>query len=263
MMYVEVDGHKVFAAGRLVEASPAPPVVFVHGAAMDHSVWAMHTRYFMHIGRSVIAPDMPAHGRSGGEALTCVEAMSAWLVRCLDALGIHAAAVAGHSMGALVALETAASHASRVERLALLGVSAPMTVSDELLEAARENRPEARDMMMLWGHGFDAQFGSNPVAGIHVMNTAIRLLERARPGILFNDLNACNSYLRGVEAAQRVAAPTTIICGTEDKMTPYRASRDLAGAISNCSIDVIDHCGHILMGEQPEQTHRSLLAALG
>ena len=68
-MYVDVDGHKVFAAGRLAAASPVPPVVLVHGAAMDHTVWAMHTRYFMHVGRSVIAPDLPAHGRSNGEAL--------------------------------------------------------------------------------------------------------------------------------------------------------------------------------------------------
>jgi pimeloyl-ACP methyl ester carboxylesterase len=261
-MYVEVDGHKVFAAGRLVEASPVPPVVLVHGAAMDHSVWAMHTRYFMHVGRSVIAPDMPAHGRSGGVAVTSVEAMGEWLLRCLDAFGVDTVAVAGHSMGALVALETAATGGSRVVRLALLGISAPMLVSDQLLDAAHEDRPEARDMMMLWGHGFDAQFGSNPVAGIHVMNTAIRLLERARPGILFNDLNACNAYERGAEAAAQISAKTAIICGAEDRMTPYLAALDLAALIPDCSIDVIDRCGHIMMSEQPEQTHRKLLAAL-
>ena len=225
---------------------------------MDHTVWAMHTRYFMHIGRSVIAPDLPAHGRSNGAAITSVEAMAGWLLRCMDAFGIETAAIAGHSMGALVALETAATGGSRVERLALLGAAVPMPVSEQLLDAAREDRPEARDMMMLWGHGFHAQFGANPVAGIHVLNTASRLLERAQSGLLFNDLYASNAYLRGTKAAAQVTAVTTIICGAQDRMAPYRAALDLASVIANCSIELIDRCGHILMSEQPERTHQKL-----
>ena len=138
-----------------------------------------------------------------------------------------------------------------------------MPVSEQLLEAAREDSPQARDMMMLWGHGFGAQFGANPVAGIHVMNTALRLLERAQSGLLFNDLYASNAYLRGTKAAAQVTAVTTIICGAQDRMAPYRAALDLASVIANCSIELIDRCGHILMSEQPERTHQKLVAALG
>ncbi len=262
-MYIQVDGRKVFAAGRLSYGSPQPPVILIHGAAMDHSVWAMHTRYFMHVRRSVLALDLPAHGRSEGDPLDSIEAMAAWVSRCLDEFDIDEIAVAGHSMGALVALELSASSGDRVDRLALLGASAPMRVSDQLLEAARDDRPEARDMMMLWGHAFSAQLGGNPVAGIHIMNTATRLLERARPGVLFNDLNACNSYECGAESASKIAAKTTLICGAEDKMTPHRAGRELAGFIPDCAVEVVSECGHILMSEQPEQTHRRLVAALG
>ena len=262
-MYIEVDGHKVFAAGKLIQDSPQAPVILIHGAAMDHSVWAMHTRYFMHVRRSVLALDLPAHGRSEGDALASIEAMATWASLFLDSCDIDTVAVAGHSMGALVALELAGSSGNRVSKLALLGASAPMPVSEQLLEAARDERPEARDMMMLWGHAFAAQLGGNPVAGIHIMNTATRLLERARPGILYNDLNACNDYECGTESAARIAAKTTLICGAEDKMTPYRAGRELAGFIVDCSIEVVADCGHILMSEQPEQTHRMLLTALG
>ena len=261
-MYIQVDGHKVFAAGKLIQGAPEPVVVFIHGAAMDHSVWAMHTRYFMHIRRSVIALDLPAHGRSEGEAMASIEAMAAWVLQCLDVLDIDSVAVAGHSMGALVALELASLSGNRVGTLALLGASAPMPVSAQLLEAARDDRPEARDMMMLWGHAFAAQIGGNPVAGIHIMNTATRLLERARPGVLFNDLNACNDYECGTESVTRVAAKTTLVCGAEDRMAPYRAGAELAGYIPDCVIEVVDQCGHLLMSEQPEQTHRRLVAAL-
>jgi pimeloyl-ACP methyl ester carboxylesterase len=117
-------------------------------------------------------------------------------------------------------------------------------------------------MMVLWGHGGQAHVGGNPVAGLAIANGAMALLERARPGLLFNDLNACNEYQGGPAAAPRVRARTRLICGDEDKMTPPRVARDLAAAIPTCTVDVIPVCGHIMMSERPEHTHRGLVAAL-
>ena len=261
-MYFDVDAQPVFAAGRLQDGAAAPPLVLVHGAAMDHTVWVYHTRYFMHIGRSVIAPDLPGHGHSGGAPLPTVEQMAAWLLRALDALGVQEVALAGHSMGALVALEAAGLAPQRISRLALLGAAFPMPVSDVLLNAAQANAPESRDMMMIWGHAASAQYGANPVAGIHIVNTTMRLLEKAQPGLLHTDLKACNDYAHGLEAAAAVRARTTIICGVEDRMTPPPAARQLAAGMRDCAVATIAGAGHIMMTEQPELTHRQLVAAV-
>ncbi len=261
-MYFEVDGQPVFTAGRLHDGADAPPVVLVHGAAMDHTVWVYHTRYFMHVGRGVIAPDLPGHGHSGGAPLRSIEEMAAWLLRALDALGLHEVALAGHSMGALVALEAAGRAPQRISRLALLGAAFPMPVSDVLLNAAQANAPESRDMMMIWGHAAAAQYGANPVAGIHIVNTTMRLLEKAQPGLLHTDLKACNDYAHGLEAAAAVRARTTFICGVEDRMTPAPAARQLAAGMSNSTVATIAGAGHIMMSEQPELTHRQLVAAV-
>lgn len=261
-MYFDVDGQRIFAAGQLPSEATGAAVVLLHGAAMDHSVWVYHTRYFAQLGCAVIAPDLPAHGLSGGAAVPTVEGMAAWLGRCLDSLGIDRVALAGHSLGALVALEFAATAGPRVQRLALLGAAVPMAVSDQLLDAARADAREARDMMVLWGHGPRAHLGGNPVAGIAIVNGAMRLLERAAPGLLYNDLNACNAYTTGLDAAARVAAPTRLVCGRDDKMTPPRAALELAAAMSECGVETIPDCGHIMMSERPEATHRALVAAL-
>lgn len=261
-MKFEVDGAACFAAGEIPADHTGPVVVLVHGAAMDHSVWVYHTRYFRHRRVAVVAPDLPGHGRSDGDALGSIEAIAAWLARMLDVLGVTEARVAGHSMGALAALELAALDPARVTRLALLGAAVPMAVSAPLLDAARENKPQARDMMMLWGHGPTAQIGGNAVAGVNIVKSGMRLLERARPGVLFTDLNACNEYTEGPAAAARVTAATRLICGRDDKMTPARAARELQAAIDHCEIETIADCGHILMSEQPEQTHRALVGAL-
>jgi pimeloyl-ACP methyl ester carboxylesterase len=69
-MEFSVDDKSVFAATGGRPFDPAlPSIVFVHGAAMDHTVWALQTRYFAHHGRNVLAIDLPGHGRSAGPAL--------------------------------------------------------------------------------------------------------------------------------------------------------------------------------------------------
>ena len=59
-MRVTLDGQTVFAATGGRPFDPAlPTVVFIHGAGMDHTVWALQTRWFAHHGRSVLALDLP------------------------------------------------------------------------------------------------------------------------------------------------------------------------------------------------------------
>ena len=100
-------------------ASPSMPalpcVVFVHGAMNDHGVFTLLARWFAHHGWGVLAPDLPGHMRSAGPALASVEAMADWLLALLDAAGVEQAALAGHSLGSLVALEAAARAPERVD----------------------------------------------------------------------------------------------------------------------------------------------------
>ena len=64
-----------------------PTVVFLHGALFDHSAWTLPARWFAHHGHSVLAPDLPGHARSHGEALASVEALADWTLALLDAAG--------------------------------------------------------------------------------------------------------------------------------------------------------------------------------
>src|SRR5262249_6225902 len=134
-----VQGYPAFAytGGRPFDPK-LPAVVFMHGAAMDHSVWQWQSRYFAHHGRSRLAIDLPGHGRRSGPARDTIEANAAWVRAFPDAAGPRRAALVGHSMGALTALEIAATDPQRVSRLALAGAAVPMTVSSGFLEAARD-----------------------------------------------------------------------------------------------------------------------------
>lgn len=239
-----------------------PCVLFVHGAGLDHTVWLLQSRYFAHHGWNALAVDLPGHGRSGAEPLPQIGAMADWLVRVMDALSVERMAVAGHSMGALVALEAAARHAERVEALALIGLAVPMAVAEPLLEAARANHHDAIDMITGWGHSAGARIGGNTAPGMWMTGAGMRLLERARPGVLYNDLNACNEYVTGIDAARRVRCPVLVLLGERDQMAPPRAAREVIEALPSPQVRTLPGCGHMHMAERPDAVLDSLVEFL-
>jgi pimeloyl-ACP methyl ester carboxylesterase len=258
-MQLNVNGAEIFAAtgGREFDRA-LPTVVLLHGAGFDHTTWALHSRWFAHHGFGLLAPDLPGHGRSSGKPLASIAEMADWVAALLDAAGAGKAKLVGHSMGSLIALETAARHPAKVSGLSLIGTAATMTVGPDLLKAAEANDRAAIDMVSIWGLGFQAELGGSLAPGLWMHSGAQRVLEQCRPGVLFNDLNACNAYQGALAAAAKVAVPVTLILGERDMMTPAKAGKALAAALPNARTVVLPGAGHMMMVERPDE----LLAAL-
>jgi pimeloyl-ACP methyl ester carboxylesterase len=258
-MQLSVNGLDTFVATGGKDFDPSlPTIVLLHGAGFDHSTWALHSRWFAHHSYSVLAPDLPGHGRSSGAALPTIADMAEWTAALIDAAGATKARLVGHSMGSLIALETAARHPAKVSALGLIGTAATMTVGPDLLKAAEANDQAAIDMVSIWGLGFQAELGGSLAPGLWMHSGAQRVLEQCRPGVLFNDLSACNSYQNALAAAAQIKVPATFILGERDMMTPARAGKTLAAALPNSRTVVLRGAGHMMMAEQPDQ----LLAAL-
>jgi len=229
-----------------------PTIVFVHGAANDHGVWALQSRYFAHHGHNVLAVDLPGHGRSGGEALPSVAAIADWLVAFLDAMRVERAILVGHSMGALAALDMAGKHPGRVAKLALLGAAVPMPVSEMLLDAAKQNDHVAFELINGWSFSPGDHLGGNRLPGVWMTGNAMRLMERSRPGVLHTDLLACNGYADGLTAAAEICGPVLLLLGQRDQMAPAKNSSALIAALTNKRVVTIADCGHSLMTEAPD-----------
>jgi pimeloyl-ACP methyl ester carboxylesterase len=258
-MRLLVHGIETFAGTGGRRFDPGQPlVVFLHGAGLDHTVWALPSRWFAHHGSGVLAPDLPGHGRSAGTPLGSIAEMADWTTALIEAAGARAARLIGHSMGSLVALEAAARHPARITGLALIGAAAAMPVSADLLDAAKAGDHAAIDMVSIWGLGFRAGLGGSLAPGLSMLGGAERLLEQARPGVLFNDLRACNDYRDGFASAAKVSVPTVLILGGRDLMTPAKAGKALAAALPAARVTVIEGAGHMLMSEGPDE----VLAAL-
>lgn len=224
-MKIEVGGNSVYCHtnGRVIDAA-RKSVVFIHGSGMDHTVWTLPARHFARHGRNVVAVDLAGHGRGAGPGKQSIEELADWIVALLDALKIEQAALAGHSLGSLVALDAAARHPSRVRALALVGSTAPMPVSNAILADSAANRHSAFDMLTQWGYSKRHQYGGSSNPGIWMVGATLRLFERSKPGVL----------------------------GAEDRLTPPRSSKALINALPAPDVRILSGSGHTLMTEAPK-----------
>jgi pimeloyl-ACP methyl ester carboxylesterase len=258
-MQFDVDGRRAYAYTGGRPFSPDQPVVaFVHGAQNDHSVWILQTRWLAHHGFSVLAFDLPGHGRSEGPPPPDVESAAAWVLRAFDALGVRDAVIVGHSLGSLIALEAAGQRPDAVRGAALVGTAVPMKVSDALLAAAREDEQSAFDMINQWSHARRVHRPGTPGPGFSVFVQNLRLMQRQPPGVLLNDFSACNAYDAGLDRARALRCPVLFVLGGRDMMTPPRAARDLIAAVGDASVVEIPGCGHAIPTEAPEALRDAL-----
>lgn len=268
-MKLPVNGRTAYAYTGGKPFDPALPcVVFVHGALNDHSVWTLLARWFAHHGHGVLALDLPGHGRSDGPPLADVEDSADWLLQVLDAAGVQHAALVGHSMGSLIALEAAARAPERITRLVMVGTTYPMRVSEALLSAARETPLQAIDMVNALSLSTLAAKPSCPGPGTWLHGSGRALMRRTlaqaqvRDGLnLFvHDFGVCDRYAHGLEAAALLRCPVTLVLGARDQMTTPKTTHAIAAALK--ARVVMLPAGHTLMAEVPDAVLNALRHAL-
>lgn len=246
------DAVRATTGGRPLD-SDLPLVVFLHGASQDRTLWALQVRYFSHHGWSVLAPDLPGHGLSEGELLTSIEDMALWVGELIVEAGFDSATLVGHSMGALVALELAATQPERVSRLVMSGAAAAMPVHDNLQTPADANERSAHDMILGWSLAPQSARGGHPTPGLWMAGQLLHTSLNAGEDVLATGLRACNDYSSGLDQAAAVAAPTLVITGNADRMVNHDNVAQLVTTLGkNGSAVSIAAAGHGAMVEQPD-----------
>ena len=263
-MYLTVNGHKTYCyTGGKAFNPDQPTVVFIHGVLNDHSVWILQTRYLAHHHWNVLALDLPGHCRSAGAPPRSVEEAAQFIVALLDAAGVKKAALVGHSFGALVALQAAASAPDRVSQLVQVGTAFPMKVSAALLESSLKDPQQAIDMVNVYSHSTLAPPPSTLGPGTWLYGGSRALMRRvlasnAEANLFHRGFTACDSYLAGDAAMASVQCPALFVLGRRDQMTQPRAAQSLMNAAVHAKVVTLD-AGHQLMTECPDGVLGALL----
>lgn len=235
----------------------AIPIVFLHGVGSDKSVWHPQLAFFGKQRRS-IAFDYPGYGESdhASEGTTRDDYASA-IIAAMDSLGVERAHVCGLSLGGVVAL--ALYHAAP-ERCASLILADSFAVHPEGRAIHERSLAGSRDLraMAEARANFLIAMPGDPAVRREVVETMARIDPAA--------------YRIGAEAvwladqrerARAVEAPTLILVGDEDRVTPPELSRELADLIADAQLEVIHGAGHLGNLEKPSEFNRLVSAFIG
>jgi pimeloyl-ACP methyl ester carboxylesterase len=222
-----------------------PPVVLVHGAGASSVIWMSEVRRLAP-RRRVVAPDLPGHGQS--DRWHPPEEVSIAMYR--DAVGtvcakleIERAVLVGHSMGGLVALACAAAWPERVAGLVLVGSGARLKVAPAVYEVLRRDFAHAGDWL--------AQVAWSPSTPQEIVERWAGLCLTADQEITEADFRAVERF-DGRELCSRVRAPTLLVVGADDLLTPPKLSEAAATLVAGARVAVLPRAGHMVMLEQPD-----------
>jgi pimeloyl-ACP methyl ester carboxylesterase len=225
--------------------------LLLHAAGSNAGMWR---RQLGPLGEthSAVAPDLPGHGRSGGvEGLPSVEACADLVARFAAALGLRPAVLVGRSMGGAVALTVAVAHPERVAGLVLVCTAPRFRFPPEQLE---RHRDVARGRL-------PQQFTTetfSPSTPPEIMREAWMEQVKTDPRVRYADLLACRAFEAG-GLLGRVAVPTLVVAGADDRVTPPALSEELAAGIPGARLAVVPGAGHQAPLEQAEEFNRLLV----
>jgi 3-oxoadipate enol-lactonase len=190
--------------------------------------------------------------RGGGESVVAhdairIESTAADVLSVMDALGVESCVLMGESMGALTALCAAALAPARIEALVLVSPILKLTAAAAgLAGGARKDWPATASWFV------DACL-TEPDATV-LKPWARRLLLRADGSAAARMLEQAIAEPIEPDLAS-LHMPTLIVHGTADALVPTSVAEDLAGALPNASLDLLENVGHA-----PTVTRPALLA---
>jgi pimeloyl-ACP methyl ester carboxylesterase len=229
---------------------PGALFVCVHGAGRNAGDFR-RTLAGLAPAHSVVALDLPAHGRSTG--LDALPTIAAYADVCEAFLGVttrRPVILVGWSMGALAALELASRGAAALAGLVLIAATPVWALDETALAAVRDvvrgRRPQIFDKTLF-----------SPATSLEVMREAWMEQVKTDPRVLYGDLLAAQRF-DGRSLLSKVRLPTLVVHGADDQLMPRASAEALVAGIAGARLAVVERAGHIPQLEQPERLHELL-----
>lgn len=225
------------------------PVILIHGAGSSHLMWPVEIRRLP--GHTVIALDLPGHGRSTGVGYQSIGDYTAAVVEFLADQGIYQAAFIGHSLGGAIALQLALDFPQHVIGIGILSAGANFNPPAELLAYLSNPATSPIGIQRLQ----ELMTGTSmPPPGL---NPNVKAMTNARPSVIYNDWLACSRFDLCKQAGQ-INTPAYVACGDRDRLTPPAGSKYLAELLPLARLDLIQGAGYLLPLEQPQSSAAGL-----
>ena len=239
------------------------PCLVMHGGlGCDHSY--MHP-WMDALGDTfeLVYFDHRGNGRSGRPDLETLnfEQFAADVDALREHLGFEKVAVLGSSYGGFIAQEYAIRYPNRVSHAFFMDTAAVFDYADEVkMHATRKGAtPEMLEVLDSLSPESDEEFASmmDLIGPLYYFNFDPDLAARAMGETIYCASAAKRGFeiLKGWDTRPRLAqvtAPTLVLVGRDDYITPPNKSQDIQGHIPGAELKIFERSGHMPHLEEPE-----------
>jgi pimeloyl-ACP methyl ester carboxylesterase len=244
------------------DCGKGPVVVLLHGYPFNRSMWREQAEALQSTNYRVITPDLRGHGETTVTSTPAtMEEMARDVVALLDQLDIERVTLGGLSMGGYVALAFYRRFPLRARAL-ILADTRPQA---DTPEAARNREEQARKILREGIESIADDF-LKKVLTPATLGGKPETVERVREMILQTDSQSAANALRGMAVRpdqtgflEEIFAPTLIIVGSEDQLTPPKEAELMRREIRGSRLSVIEGAAHLSNLERPIEFNRAVL----
>ena len=223
-------------------------IILIPGLLCDEFVWQ---GILPHLPADTYVADNTNQNSITHMAQSCLEETSGTL------------RIAGHSMGARVALEMIRLAPNRIEKMALL---------DTGIHGLKEGEPEKRQAIIDYAHkhGMEAlaqkwlppMIYEGNYENVELMEGLHSMVLRMSPEIHEKQITALVNRPDAKTHLAEITCPTLLLVGRQDQWSPIAQHQDMNKHIKGSVLEIIENAGHFAPCEQPEQTANKLIPFL-
>lgn len=168
-------------------------------------------------------------------------------------------ALAGLSLGGMIAVEMMQIAAGRVSRLALLdtGMRA-QSVPEQAVRRARIRLAEEGHFELVLGLQMARFLPAYRLPDKALVDQVLAMCGEIGPEIYKRQEAMAAIRVDRRPDLPKIECPTIVVCGRDDAATPLELSQEIAAGIPGSELIVIEHCGHLVTLEKPDETNAIL-----
>lgn len=231
-----------------------PKVLLLHGVGLRAEAWGHQIDALVPSGFSAIAPDMPGHGDSPARpGLVGLASYTDLVAACLD----EPVVVAGHSMGAMIALDLAARYPEQVRGVVALNAVFQRSAAAKNAVAARvatldgRNIPDPSGTLARW-------FGDAPSPERAACEAWLRAIDPAGYKAAYTVFAAEDGP--ATEALENLRIPALFATGSAEPNSTPQMAREMAALVPGGRAEVVTGAAHMMPMTHAEAVNRMLIS---
>ena len=169
-------------------------------------------------------------------------------------------ALAGLSMGGIVAMEVFRQAPERIDRIAFLDTNPE--AEDQTVAAGREQqiaRVQAGELRTIMRDEMKPRYLADGPNRDQILDLCMDMALGLGPDVFVRQSRALLTRPDQRGVLQRINVPTLALCGREDTLCPIHRHEMICSLISGATLEIVEGAGHLPTLEQPEETNKALI----